>query len=318
MADDLYAVLGVSKNADQDAIKKAYRKLAKDLHPDKHPGNKQAETRFKTVNHAFDVLGDAKKRSIYDEFGEDGLREGFDPERARAYKRWAGQQGARGGRGGASGVNLEDLFGQNGGEVHFSSGAGDFFGDLFNRGRRRGPIKGADMQAEVTIDFASAIRGATLELRPQNSPTPVTVRVPPGAHEGSRVRIPGHGAPSVNGGAPGDLLVDIHVLPHRFFRREGADLHVDVPITLSEAYHGAKVKVPTADGAVTLKVPPRTQTGATLRVRGKGVAKKGKEPGDLYVHLVVHVPTADDADVAQLVEKLAKHQTEDPRNDLKF
>src|SRR5215813_979194 len=109
MAEDLYAVLGVAKNAEQDAIKKAYRKLAKDLHPDKNPGNKHAETRFKAVNHAFDVLGDAKKRALYDEFGEDGLREGFDPERARAYKRWAGQQGGGGFRGGQ--VNLEDLFG---------------------------------------------------------------------------------------------------------------------------------------------------------------------------------------------------------------
>src|SRR5215470_5586729 len=129
MADDLYAVLGVPKNADADAIKKAYRKLAKDLHPDKNPGNKGAETRFKAVNHAFDVLGDAKKRAIYDEFGEDGLREGFDPERARAYKRWAGQQARGGVRGG--GVNLEDLFGGENGEVHVSTNAGDFFGDLF-------------------------------------------------------------------------------------------------------------------------------------------------------------------------------------------
>jgi curved DNA-binding protein len=317
MAQDLYSVLGVPKNADHDAIKKAYRKLAKDLHPDKNPGNKNAETRFKAVNHAFDVLGDAKKRALYDEFGEDGLREGFDPERARAYKRWAGQQGAGGGfRGGQ--VNLEDLFGGENGEVHFSTGAGDFFGDLFGRGRRRGPIKGADLESEVTIDLPSAIRGATLELRPHNSPVPVTVRVPPGADEGSRVRIPGQGAPSVNGGAPGDLLLVIHVSPHRYFRREGADLHVDVPITLGEAYHGAKVKIPTPEGAVTIKIPSRTQTGAVLRVRGKGVAKKGSFPGDLYVHLAVHVPTAEDPEVAQLVEKLAKHQTEDPRKDLKL
>src|SRR5215475_6634246 len=157
MADDLYAVLGVAKNADRDVIKKAYRKLAKDLHPDKNPGNKQAETRFKAVNHAFDVLSDAKKRAIYDEFGEDGLREGFDPERARAYKRWAGQQQARGGGVRGGGVNLEDLF-----------------GGLFGRSRRRGPIKGADLESEVTIDFPSAVRGATLELRPHNSPIPVT------------------------------------------------------------------------------------------------------------------------------------------------
>src|SRR5262249_14910318 len=159
--------------------------------------------------------------------------------------------------------------------------------------------------------------GATLELRPRNSLAPVTVRVPAGADEGSRVRIAGHGATSVNGGPPGDLLLVIHVSPHRFFRREGADLHVDVPITLAGAYHGAKVKVPTIDGAVTVKVPPRTQTGAVLRVRGKGVAKKGKEPGDLYVRVVVHVPTSENPEVAHLVDELSKHQLEDPRHDLK-
>jgi curved DNA-binding protein len=321
MAEDLYSVLGVAKSADADAIKKAYRKLAKDLHPDKNPGNKQAETRFKTVNHAFDVLSDPKKRALYDEFGEDGLREGFDPQRARQYKQWQQQGGGfRGGpvRGGG-GVNIEDLFGRNG--AAGGADVSDLFGDLFGRagrGSRRGPMKGSDLESEITIDFVSAVKGAQLQLQPRGAPQPVVVRIPPGADEGSRVRIPGHGGPSPNGGEPGDLLLTIHVNPHRWFRRDADDLRIDLPITLKEAYLGAKVKVPTPDGAVTLKVPPHTQTGAVLRVRGKGVLRKGKEPGDLYVHLVVQVPTSDAAEVGQLVEKLSAYQSDDPRRDITF
>ncbi len=319
MADDLYAVLGVPKNANQDTLKKAYRKLAKDLHPDKNPGNDKAESRFKAVNHAFDVLGNESKRKLYDEFGEEGLRDGFDADKARAYRQWAGGQGRRGGgfRGGAGGaqeVNLEDLFGGASG-----GGSADFFGDIFGRGRRaRGPVKGGDLESEMSIDFASAVRGATFELRLNNSIEPVSVRIPPGADEGSRVRIPGHGAPSMGGGPPGDMILVLHVQPHKFFRREGDDLRVALPITLHEAYAGAKVKVPTPDGAVTLKVPPRTQTGAVLRVRGKGVARKGREPGDLYVELAVHVPTDESPEVAALVEKLSQFQPGDPRATIAF
>jgi curved DNA-binding protein len=318
MAEDLYGVLGVSKGADADAVKKAYRKLAKELHPDKNPGNKQAEARIKRVNHAFDVLGDAKKRSIYDEFGEDGLREGFEPERARAYRQWSSQQG-RGGTRGREGVRLEDLFGGTvsggGGTV---DGFTDMFGDLFTRGgRRRGPTPGPDYQSRVTIDFASAIRGATLEIHPHDSKSPVTVRVPPGAANGSRVRIAGQGGPSTNGGPNGDLLLDVEVTPHPYFRREGDDLHLELPITIAEAYRGAKVRVPTFTGDVTLKVPERAQSGQVLRLKGKGVTRKGHPTGDLYVHFLVHVPASGAPEVAALIDKLAEHQKEDPRRDIK-
>ena len=317
MADDLYSVLGVPKGADADAIKKAYRKLAKHLHPDKNPGNAGAETRFKKVNHAFDVLHDPKKRKLYDEFGEEGLREGFDPERVRQYRQYASREGARGG-GGFEGqaVNIEDLFGgaQGGG------GFGDVFGDFLGRSRRaRGPAKGPDLESEITIDFASSVRGTTLELRPQGlAGAPITVRIPAGASEGSRVRIPGGGGPSSSGGPRGDLLLVIHVTPHPFFRREGADLHVDLPLTIAEAYRGAKVKVPTIDGAVTLKVPALAQSGSVVRLRAKGVARKGQEAGDLYVHFMVHLPTTQSPDIDAAIETIAAHQTEDPRADLRF
>jgi curved DNA-binding protein len=313
MAQDFYSVLGVSKSSDADAIKKAYRKLARDLHPDKNPGNKEAEAQFKAVNRAYETLHDPKKRALYDEFGEEALREGFDAEKARAYRSWQSSGGngfAGGGFGGARQVNIEDLFGGGGFD-------GDL-GDLFGRGRRRGPVKGQDLEQELTIDFESAVRGTTLQLRSPDGET-VTVRIPPGADEGSRVRIAGQGGPSPTGGPRGDLVLAIHVRPHPFFKREGDDLTVEVPIRLSEAVKGAKVKVPTFDGSVSVKVPPGTHSGTMLRVRGKGVARKGRTPGDLYVRFMVHVPTANAADAArihQLVDELARYEDPSIRNAL--
>jgi curved DNA-binding protein len=315
MAEDFYQVLGVPRAADADAIKKAYRKLARDLHPDKNPGNKSAESRFKAVNRAYEALSDPNKRKLYDEFGEDALREGFDADKARAYKRWSQQAGngfggGGGGFGGAQHVNLEDLFGGAHGGV-----GGDPFADLFGRGRRRGPMRGQDYEQAVTIDFESAVKGTTLQLRSAGSATPVTVRIPPGADEGSRVRIAGQGGQSPNGGPSGDLILVIHVEKHPFFERDGDDLKMDVPISVSEAIKGAKVKVPTFDGSVHLKIPPGTQSGSVLRVRGKGVTKKGKAPGDLYVRLMIHVPATSPA-VEKLADELAKHETADLRKHL--
>jgi curved DNA-binding protein len=314
MAEDLYAVLGVQKSADAESIKKAYRKLAKDLHPDKNPGNKQAEAKFKAVNHAYEVLSNADRRKLYDEFGEEGLREGFNAEQARAYKSWASQGGRGRVRTQGGTVNIEDLFG---GQVSAEGGFGDVFGDLFGRQRgRRGPMPGQDVESEITVDFVSAVRGTTLELRTEMSPTPVTVRIPPGAAEGSRVRIAGQGGQSPNGGPRGDLILTIHVKAHPHFKREGDDLHLELPLALHEAYFGAKVRVPTFDGSVTLKVPERTQGGTVMRVRGKGVTRKGHSPGDLYVHFQVRIPTGNGADLTSIFEKLAEHQKEDPRKDI--
>jgi curved DNA-binding protein len=310
MAEDLYAILGVPRNAEADAIKKTYRKLAGKLHPDKNPGNAGVEARFKQVNHAYEVLGDAKKRQLYDEFGEDGLRDGFDPERVRAYKDWSARQGRNPGGAGSRPVDLEDLFGGAS-----SGGVSDLFGDLMGRARRpRGPSKGPDLESEVTIDFASAVRGATLELQTQDAAgASVTVRIPPGANEGSRVRIPQQGGASSNGGPRGDLVLLVHVTPHPHFKREGDDVHLDLPITIAEAYRGAKVRVPTLEGAVTLKVPPGSQSGQTVRLRGKGVARKGHPAGDLYVRFMIQIPTGENSEVAALVDGLAGFQSEDPR-----
>lgn len=322
MASDLYATLGVPKDADGETLKKAYRKLAQKLHPDKNPGNKDAETRFKSVNHAYEVLSDPQKRRLYDEFGEEGLREGFNPEQNRAYRSWSSRQaqgaGAGGFPGGFSGgtVNLEDLFGANTGG---GGGVADAFGDLFGRGRRRGPTKGGDLTSTITIDFAASLHGTTVELRPRGGGgSPVTVRIPAGADEGDRVRIPGQGAPSANGGPSGDLVLEVHVEPHPYFRREGVDLHLDMPLTVAEAYGGGKISVPTPDGPVKLSVPAGAQSGTVVRLRGKGVARKPKEPGDLYVKFLIRLPAVQSPEAEELIKKLAALDATDPRAAIKL
>jgi len=311
---DLYKELGVSRTATQDEIKKAYRKLAGELHPDKNPGNKKTETRFKAVNHANQVLSDPEKRKLYDEFGEDALREGFDADAVRAYR-----SATRGGRvrSPGGGVSLEDLFG--GGMPGGGSGnIGDMFGDLFGgRARRGGPMKGSDLASEVHVDFVSAIRGAELRLRVQDGGDEVKVRVPPGAGDGDHVRIAGHGAPSESGGPPGDLLLTIRVDPHPHFERSGLDLYLDLPITVGEAFRGAKVRVPTAEGSVTLTVPKHAQSGQVARLKGKGV-KRQSQQGDLYVRFEVKLPAKESAAIEKAVETLDNATEGDVREGIAF
>jgi curved DNA-binding protein len=317
MAKDLYSVLGVPRDADEDAIKKAFRKLAMKHHPDKNPG-KASEARFKEVNRAHEVLSDKAKRALYDEFGEESLSQNFDADRARMIRQYGARRPGRGvgGAGGAGpGFDVQEIFG-GGGDF------GDILGDIFNRRGGGGGVRGAprqgrgqDIETSVTVDFASAVKGTTLQL--QREDETVTVRIPAGANEGSRVRIPQQGAPGVGGGPSGDLLLTIHVTPHPLFKREGDDLYLDVPVTIGEAYRGEKIKIPTPDGEVTLKVPARTQSGQMTRLRGKGVARKGKGAGDLYVKFIVHVPTSDDPEVAKAVEVLDA-KVDDPRGGLKF
>lgn len=311
MATDFYAELGVSRGADADTIKKAYRKLAAQLHPDKNPGDKKAETRFKAVNRAYQVLSNPEQRKLYDEFGEEALREGFDPRVYRSrghYRREPAGAGASG---------FEDLFGGGGG----GSGFGDIFGDLFGggrrAGRRSGPMKGSDVASEVTVDFASAIRGAELRLRLQDGGDEVTVRVPPGAGDGDKVRIPGHGAPGVNGGPPGDLILSIRVSPHAHFKRSGLDLHLELPITPAEAYRGAKVRVPTPGGFVSLTVPAHAQSGQVARLKGKGV-KRQQQQGDLYVSFLIQLPTNETAAVEKAIDALEAAMPEDVRDAIVF
>jgi curved DNA-binding protein len=307
---DLYADLGVSKSASRDEVRRAFRKLARELHPDKNPGNKRAEERFKRVSFAHDVLSDDARRALYDEFGTAALREGFDPEQARQAAAWAAA-GGRGPRGWQGQVSLEDLLGGLG-------GAG--FETIFERAGAspRGRARGADLQTEVSLPFADAIRGTEREIRfvpPGEAPRTIRVRIPAGVTDGGRVRLRGQGAKGH--GAAGDLVLAVRVEPHEWFRRDGDDLHVDVPVTAGEARRGARITVPTAGGDVTLSVPPRTQSGRTLRLRGKGVTR-GSEAGDLYVHVHVHLPNGDDPQIDEHVDAIERTYGGDVRARLRF
>lgn len=274
---DLYAVLGVEKAASQDEIRQAYRALARKFHPDVNPGDRQAETQFKEASAAYEVLSDGEKRKLYDEFGEEGLKGGFDPEQARTYQKWRQTRESAGRPFTAEhyeDFDLSDLFG------------GDFHthGPRHTRSRR-----GHDAVASLELTLLQALQGTEVSLVAPSGEQEVTVRIPPGAADGDRLRVPGRGMAGVGGGPSGDLLVEVHVRPHPHFHRDNLDLTLRLPVTLEEAYCGARVDVPTPDGSVTLKIPPRSQQGSKLRLKGKGVNRAGRR-GDMYVELDVRLP----------------------------
>ncbi|PRY37740.1 molecular chaperone DnaJ [Geodermatophilus tzadiensis] len=383
---DYYAALGVSQSADAAEIKKAYRKLARDLHPDKNPGDADAETRFKEVSEAYDVLSDPKRRGEYDEarrlFGSGGAgaRAGFPG-------------GFPGGSGGGQPFDLGDLFGGAAGGAGRAGagGLGDIFGNIFGGGgsaapgsaRARsqaasGPARGQDVETEATLSFEEAVLGVTVPLRMQSpgtcptchgsgarpgtsphtcevcggagvtsrsqgafafsepcracrgsgsvidDPCPtcagngvttqtrtITVRIPSGVKDGQRIRLAGKGAPGRRGGPAGDLFVVVHVSDHDLFGRKGDDLTLTVPVTFPEAVLGTTLTVPTLDGNVTLKVPPGTASGRTLRVRGRGVPGRGRS-GDLLVTVEVAVPQRLSAEAERAVKTLDA-ELPDPR-----
>lgn len=278
MAQTPYEILGVPKTADADTIRKAYRKLARKHHPDVNPGDAKAEETFKGISAAYEVLGDDKKRAAYDEFGDASLAGGFDAAKARSYQQWQDTRQQRASR--------------------FDGGPSEFdFADLF--GRARGPARGQDLQATVQMELRQAVEGAEISLDLPGQGV-VRVRIPPGADTGSVIRLAGKGAPGARGGPPGDLLIETHVRPHAFLRRDGLDLSLTLPVTLDEIYNGASIEVPTFDGPVMLKIPPRSQNGAKLRLRGKGIQRKDTR-GDLFAVLEVRLPDrADDALAAAL------------------
>jgi curved DNA-binding protein len=306
---DFYQELGVAKGATAEEIRKAYRKLAAKYHPDRNQGNADAEKKFKQINRAHEVLSDSNKRALYDEFGEEGLREGFRADVARAYRSRSGPSPF-----GGNGGGLEDLFGgaNNGGGF---GGIGDLFGDVF-RGNK-GPQKGRDAVGDVSVDFASAIRGANVTVRVPGVDEDVTVRVPAGAGDGDKVRVAGHGTPGRSGGPAGDLILTVRVEPHAFFQRDGLDLKVDIPISASEAYLGGKVRVPTPDGDVTLKIAPGTQSGQVVRLKAKGVKRQGKI-GDLFVRYLIQLPPLGDAQVEKALQIVGELTDLSARENIRF
>lgn len=303
---DLYDVLGVKRGVDAEALKKAYRRLARETHPDKAPADANAEARFKSINRAYEILSDPKRRALYDEFGDAASRTGFDPQKARARASEAkGRAGIR-----AETVSVRGI--DSGATESAPSNGFDMLSSLIGRRRKNG-VRGSDFEAEVAIDFAESIRGTQRLLHGMPGALSLEVSIPRGVKDGSRIRVPGEGAASMGDGPNGDLFLKIKVRPHPHFHREGNDLHLRLPITLREAYFGAKVVVPTVDGNVRLKVPPSSQTGDVLRVRHKGIVGESGVPGDLLVHLMAQAPTASSAVVAKLIEQLAEHQKGDPR-----
>lgn len=287
---DFYAILGLPKDADAATIKKTYRNLARELHPDKTKGDKKLEDRFKEVSEAYDILGDEKKRADYDE--------------ARSlYESGAFRQGGFQGFSGDFG----DLFGNG----------GDIFSSLF--GGRRAPRKGQDLQTETTISFKESIFGKEVSLKLSahgNAPSTITTRIPAGVNDGAKIRIKGRGGPGEAGS--GDLYIIVHVTPHPIFGRKGENLTITLPITFAEATLGADVPVPTIDGdEVTLRIAPGSQNGKTLRIKARGV-KKGVNIGDLLVTLEVKVPQRIDGDAKKALEQFQKATKDhDPRAEWK-
>ncbi len=310
---DLYDVLGVSRSATTDDIKKAYRRLAKKYHPDLNPGNKPAEEKFKEVTAAFEVLSDPKRRALYDEFGPDSLRSGFDEKKAEAYRQWK-RQGASGGGVPFDLGDFERV--EVGGFGPFDFGS--IFGDLFGRARGRGGVApatpGADASAEIEVDLRQAVLGGEREIRVDGRT--LRVKIPPGVSDGSQIRLAGQGGPGAFGAGPGDLYLTVRLREHPLLRREGKDLIIDLPVTVPEAVLGAEVTLPTFEGPVRLRVPPGTQAGTRLRLRGKGLPDlKGGPRGDLHAVVRIVLPEAGEPlrSAARSLEGLYKG---DPRGGL--
>jgi DnaJ-class molecular chaperone len=302
---DLYKTLGVAEDVEDAAIKKAYRKLAKEFHPDVTGGDKKKTERFKEINEAYDVLGDSKKRKEYDRLKHapmrpDGMPEGFDAE---AFAQTFGRS-----RAGAGGVQFEGDF--DIGDV-FSSlfGGGGAPGGSFDprRGRAR-PVRGSDVSGRLEVTFVEAALGGKRSIRTGSGST-VEVSIPAGVENGGRLRLPAQGAPAPGrGGAPGDLYLEIEVRPDPHLRRQGSDVELEVPVTFAEAALGAKIEVPTVEGRVTVTVPPGTSSGARLRLRGRGVKNADGTRGDQLCRVEIVAPKIkpDDQEARKLIEEFAR------------
>jgi molecular chaperone DnaJ len=307
---DFYAVLGVAKDVPDAELKKVYRKLARQYHPDSNPGDAAAEARFKEISEAYAVLSDPQERAEYDQLRAMG----------------SGARFTSGGQGGFEDV-FGGMFGGGGGRTTYSQGGfEDLLGGMFGSGRFGtpsggyrgfgGPTPGADITATTTLDFLTAIHGDTVTLQlPGGKAT--KVKIPAGVKDGQKIKLRGKGQPSIDGGEPGDLVLTVSVRPHPVFERDGLNLRVDVPVTFTEAALGATIEVPTLDGdPVRLRVAPGTPSGRVLRVKGRGVAT-AKSTGDLLATVHVAVPSHLSGEARKKLEEFAATlPAENPREEL--
>jgi curved DNA-binding protein len=301
---DLYAVLGVARDADAEAIRTAYRKLARESHPDLNPGDKKAEDRFKLISEAYAVLSDAEKRALYDEFGEVSLQAGFDAEAMRRAQRGFG-----------GGFDADGGFGA-GGTEGFARPFEDLLGSMFGGrgGRRARGWPGDDLELAIELEFLEAALGTSKQIsvtRPDEQGMPqserVTVRIPAGLDDGGRIRLAGKGGAGRGGAAAGDLYVRVRIRPHPWFRREGRGVLLDLPVSVSEAALGARIEIPTLEGRATVTVPAGCDSGRRLRLRGKGIADpKTGARGDLYATVQIRVPSGLDDEARAALRTLER------------
>ena len=317
MAKDYYSTLGVPRSSSKSDISKAFKKLARKYHPDVNPGDKKAEEKFKDISEAYEVLSNKDKRKKYDTYGSVDF-EGF-PGGGKSYS-YTYNPFERGGQakyGGGFDMNdLNDIFGDLFGSV---GGAGKkkqrrSYGRVYGPGFQESAVKGKDLHFSIELDFLDALKGCEKKIRLSNGAN-FKVKIPAGVSGGSKIRLAGKGEPGINGGSAGDLFIEPKIKAHSFFRRKGHDIELDLPLTLSEALEGAKIKVPTIDGSVEMKIPAGSQSGQKMRLKGKGVKDlKTKKKGDQYVVLQVKIPDKMDSKLKDKILENLKGKEKDPRN----
>ncbi len=301
MSRDPYELLGVKRDASQKDIQSAYRKLAKKLHPDLNPGDSKAEEKFKEVSSAYAIIGDEEKRGRFDR-GEIDI-DGAEQAPRSYYRDYASAEAPSG------------PYHNSGGFADFGD-ADDLFSSFFSR-RSRGQsgMQGQDRHYSMEVEFLDAVNGTTTQITLPSGPA-LEVRIPAGTRDGQTLRLRGKGEPGAGGGTAGDALIEIHVRPHRFFVRDGDDIRFELPISLSEAVLGGKIRVPTPSGPVTVTLAPNSNTGKTLRLKGKGIARRNGETGDAYATLKIVLPEAADAELSAFASGWAAGKAHDPRKSM--
>jgi DnaJ-class molecular chaperone len=300
LAADPYQTLGVKKDSSQDEIRKAYRQLAKKLHPDLNPGNKQAEEQFKGVSTAYDLLGDPDKRARFDRGEIDAS--GAERPRQRYYRDFADGDAA-------------NPYARDDGSADFAESE-DILSEIFGR-QSRGTfrMRGSDAHYRLALDFLDAVNGGKQQLTlPDGAVLDVTI--PPGTRDGQTLRLRGKGRPGIGGGPTGDALIEIEVRPHHIFTRKDDDIHLELPISLSEAVLGAKVQVPTPSGTVTMTVPKWANTGTVLRLKGKGAPRSDNSHGDEYVTLTIVLPDNPDPELEKFIAQWRPATPQNPRESM--